>query len=165
MSTLRPARSREFTGRHMLVLVLGFFGVIIAVNATMAVLSSTSWTGLVVPNTYVASQEFEDKRIAHERQQAAGWVGTLNYDGARIELRLVDGTGRAVPLDDVTLQINRPVGGHDDQMLELVPTSSGSHAAPLTLETGLWEALARAPETELGPYELHTRFTVTGNGQ
>ncbi|TGV41583.1 cytochrome oxidase, partial [bacterium M00.F.Ca.ET.168.01.1.1] len=40
-------KPREFTGRHMLVIILAFFGVVIAVNLTMATLASTSWTGLV----------------------------------------------------------------------------------------------------------------------
>ena len=38
----------EFTGRHMLLLTVGFFGVVAAVNVGMAVVSATSWTGLVV---------------------------------------------------------------------------------------------------------------------
>ncbi|TIW70058.1 MAG: cytochrome oxidase, partial [Mesorhizobium sp.] len=46
-------KSREFTGRHMLFIILGFFGVVIGVNLTMATLASKSWTGLVVENTYV----------------------------------------------------------------------------------------------------------------
>lgn len=54
-------KSRAFTGRHMLATILTFFGVVIAVNLTMATLASTSWTGLVVENTYVASQQFNRK--------------------------------------------------------------------------------------------------------
>ncbi|TKB30132.1 MAG: cytochrome oxidase, partial [Mesorhizobium sp.] len=40
-------RPREFTGGHMLLTILGFFGVVVGVNVTMATLASTSWTGLV----------------------------------------------------------------------------------------------------------------------
>ncbi len=39
--------------------MVAFFGVIIAVNVTMATIAIASWTGLVVQNSYVASQEFE----------------------------------------------------------------------------------------------------------
>ncbi len=49
---------KPFTGRHMLFAMLAFFGVIIAVNLTMAVFATKSWTGLVVKNSYVASQAF-----------------------------------------------------------------------------------------------------------
>ena len=70
--TAKIQAPREFTGKHMLLLAVGFFGVIISVNVLMAVLSATSWTGLVVQNSYVASQEFETRRVAHDAQQAAG---------------------------------------------------------------------------------------------
>ena len=52
---------KEFTGRHMLAIMLAFFGTIIAVNLVMAIFASRSWTGLVVKNSYVASQEFNEK--------------------------------------------------------------------------------------------------------
>ena len=57
----RGERSREFTGRHMLVIMVAFFSVIIAVNLTMAFFARSSWTGAVVENTYVASQQFNRK--------------------------------------------------------------------------------------------------------
>ncbi|RWK14298.1 FixH family protein, partial [Mesorhizobium sp.] len=56
--TANAEKPRVFTGRHMLAIILAFFGVVIAVNLTMATLANTSWTGLVVENTYVASQQF-----------------------------------------------------------------------------------------------------------
>lgn len=160
MPVSHPTAPRPFTGWHMLLVICTFFGVVISVNVTLAVLSSTSWTGLVVPNTYVASQEFDDKRLAHESQIAAGWQSEFDYDGARLRISVVDGDGNPVPVDELTVQINRPVGGHDDQLLTMARAADGAYEAPLTLEPGLWEALAVDPDTELGRYELHTRFLV-----
>lgn len=154
------SEGKEFTGRHMWFVVSGFFGVVIAVNVLMAVVSSTSWTGLVVQNSYVASQEFEDKRIANEAQQAAGWAPTLTYAGGRAELRIVDGTGKPVDLGDVTLKVNRPVGGHDDQTVSFARMGDGHYEAALALGHGVWDALVQAPETSKGPFELHQRFSV-----
>lgn len=45
---------------------------IIAVNVSMATLAFRSWTCLAVDNSYVASQEFEEKRLAHKAQRG-GW--------------------------------------------------------------------------------------------
>lgn len=162
MPVSHPTAPRPFTGWHMLLVICSFFGVVISVNVTLAVLSSTSWTGLVVPNTYVASQEFDDKRLAHEAQIAAGWQSEFDYDGTRLRILIVDGAGDPVPVDELTVQINRPVGGHDDQLLKMVRTADGAYEAPLALAPGLWEALAVDPETALGRYELHTRFVVKG---
>lgn len=154
-----PAQKGEFTGKHMALLAVSFFGVIIAVNVGMAVLSQTSWTGLVVENSYVASQEFEEKRIAHDKQLAAGWQSSFTYDAGVAQLLVRDGTGNPVDLGPVSLLINRPVGGHDDANLTPVRAADGTYSAPVTLGDGVWEAVATA-STSTGPFELHVRFKV-----
>lgn len=155
----------EFTGRHMVFVSLGFFGVIISVNIGMAVVASTSWTGLVVKNSYVASQEFEERRLAHEAQRAAGWSAVFTHEGGRATLRVVDGAGVAVDLGEVQLTVNRPVGGHDDQLLELERQADGTYASGLVLPSGIWDAHLEAPDTVLGPFELYERFAADGRTQ
>jgi nitrogen fixation protein FixH len=149
----------EFTGRHMLLLAVGFFGVVIAVNVLMAVVASSSWTGLVVDNSYVASQQFEDKRIAHEAQRAAGWQASFTYAPGIAQLIVRDGAGNPVDLGPVSVLVNRPVGGHDDQRLTLERSADVSYAAALVLSEGVWDALVTASSTT-GPFELHERFKV-----
>ena len=36
--------TRPFTGRHMAIIIISFFAVIIAVNLTMAYFARSSWT-------------------------------------------------------------------------------------------------------------------------
>ena len=50
--------TRNFNGWHMFAILCAFFGVVIAVNITMATYASTTFGGIVVENSYVASQEF-----------------------------------------------------------------------------------------------------------
>jgi nitrogen fixation protein FixH len=149
----------EFTGKHMLLLAVGFFGIIISVNVLMAVVSSTSWTGLVVDNSYIASQEFEEKRIAHEAQLAAGWQSSFSYEAGAARLSVVDGEGVAVDLGPVKVLINRPVGGHDDQKMVLERRPEGDYVAAVELGEGVWDVVVTAT-TATGPYELHERFKV-----
>src|SRR5688572_28085666 len=149
----------------MLAVVFAFFGVIIAVNVGMAVIASTSWTGLVVTNSYVASQEFEEKRIAHEAQRRAGWIPDLTYSGGGVQLRVVDASGMAVALgEEVSILLNRPVGGHDDQTIVLLPANGGSYGGIVALDPGVWDATVTAPSTPLGPFELHARIRVREEG-
>ena len=75
-------------------------------------------------------------------------------------LTLTDGTGKPVDLGTVTVAINRPVGGHEDQKLTLVPQGDGTWSAPIALDKGIWEAVIDAPNTALGPYDLHERFKL-----
>ncbi|WP_421718486.1 FixH family protein [Algiphilus sp.] len=69
-----------FTGWHFLAIILAFFCVIISVNLFMAWNATNSWTGLVVKNSYVASQHFNEVTAEKRRQLAMGWKG-----GARIQ--------------------------------------------------------------------------------
>jgi nitrogen fixation protein FixH len=151
---------RPFTGRHMLFLMLGFFGIVLAANVTMATFSSITWTGLVVDNSYVASQEFQEKLDALHRQQALGWHAVLTYTAGAARLVIVDGGGNPVDLGPVTLQINRPIGAKDDRTIVLERSPAGGYAAVLDLAQGAWDAVVTAPETETGPFELHERIKV-----
>lgn len=162
MSISDQKDDRHFTGRHMWILALSFFGIIITVNVVMATLAMRSWTGLVVPNSYIASQEFEEKRLAHEAQTAAGWRATLTYLPGAARLVIFDGARGPIELGDVLLKLNRPVGGHDDHTLRLGRKDDGSYEAAVELPTGLWEATVTAAETALGPFELRERIQVSG---
>ncbi|MBL8597317.1 MAG: FixH family protein [Devosia sp.] len=160
MSTARPTPSKGFTGVHMLMMAVGFFGVIIAVNITMATLAMKSWTGLVVTNSYVASQEFEEKRLAHEAQRAAGWEAVLTYRPGAARLVILDGARAPIDLGDVSILLNRPVGGHDDKALAFERKADGAYEAAVELPAGLWEATVTAADTALGPFELRERMRV-----
>ena len=52
----------EFTGWHMFTIICMFFGTIITVNMILAFNAGSTWTGLVVKNTYVASQIFNEEQ-------------------------------------------------------------------------------------------------------
>lgn len=156
--TLQQGTPRPFTGWHMWLLALTFFGVIIGVNIWLAVVSATSWTGMVVTDPYVAGQKFEANRIAHEAQKAAGWVATFNYSPGVARLVIIDGANNPVDLGDVTVTINRPVGGHDDKTVKLERSPTGGYEATVELGAGLWEAVITALDTPEGPFTLASRF-------
>src|SRR5690606_31679205 len=65
-----PRKGFVFTGWHMFGAMVLFFGVIISVNLYMAWQATHTWSGLVVKNTYIASQEFNGK-VAEAKALAA----------------------------------------------------------------------------------------------
>lgn len=152
-----------FTGRHMLLAMGGFFGVVIAVNVGIAVLSSGTWTGLVVENSYVASQEYQEKLDAHYAQQALGWTAHFEYAGGRAELILTDRDGKPVALGGPTLQLSRPIGTKHDATLTLAPLpGEAGYGADIDLAPGAWDAIVTGVTDGAGPFELHQRFVVPG---
>lgn len=66
-------RKGEFTGRHMAIIMAAGFGIVIAVNATMASLAIGGFHGVVVENSYVASQKFNTWLEEAEQARALGW--------------------------------------------------------------------------------------------
>lgn len=155
---MSAAEPREFTGRHMLLITVSFFGVIIAVNVLMAVAASTTWTGLVVDNSYVASQQFQEKADAARHQAEAGWTMDVAYEAGTLVVRALD-DGVPLALEDVTAFVRRPVGGHDDATVPLVPGADGYRGA-IALAAGVWDVAITTGPTALGGMEREIRITV-----
>ena len=155
-----PQAGRPFTGRHMLAIMLLFFGVIIAVNLTMAYMARTSWTGLVVQNSYVASQEFND-HVARARQQAAlGWQAELAFDNGVFSLGLTDAGGKPIDLAGATAIFRRAASDAQDKTVTLTRMTKGRAEAPVALGNGLWivEILASAGLDD--PYRVVRRVVI-----
>lgn len=138
--TTRATTKGEFTGRHMLFIMLAFFGVIISVNVTMAVFAGKSWSGLLVKNSYVASQHFNEHFARARAQAALGWEAKLEIAGGKLRYRLTDRSGTAVRLDGVTASFKRPVSTADDAEFVLTPGADGAFEADAALGDGVWIA-------------------------
>lgn len=134
----RGERSREFTGRHMLVIMVAFFSVIIAVNLTMAFFARSSWTGAVVENTYVASQQFNRKAAEGRAQAALGWTADLAIADGKVSYRLTDSLGDMVTASQATASFRRPAHAGEDQQVALIRQPDGSLSAPVELRDGSW---------------------------
>ena len=81
MSRIRSRR--RFTGYHMAAILVAFFGVIIAVNMVMATVATRTFGGVVVENSYVASQEFNGWLKDARAQAKLGWQPRLGVDAQR----------------------------------------------------------------------------------
>lgn len=160
MST--PRTQREFTGRHMLLIMLSFFGVIITVNVTMAVLANRSWTGLVVGNTYIASQEFNERAARGRAQVELGWQGSLSIMPGKLIYTLNDKDGSVIKLESVNILLHRPVSGDQDTDVQLERLTDGSYAADITLDDGSWIVEVEAEAGLSSPYRDIQRILVSG---
>ncbi len=130
--------ARPFTGAHMLAVMLAFFGVVVGVNVVLAVAANTSWTGFVVENSYVASQEYNARLAATRAQEALGWRGSLTLTRTEVRYALADRQSHAVPLNAVSVVFRRPVDDREDQTVELEPVEAGVFAARHMLGDGAW---------------------------
>ena len=109
--------TREFTGWHMLGLMLGMFGTIIAVNLWFAYNAIATFPGVEDRNAYVASQKFEDERQA---QDALGWDVGATLSGGLLTVSIMDASGNPVQAEVARAIFGRPTHVNDDQTPEFV---------------------------------------------
>ncbi len=150
---------KPFTGRHMLFAMLAFFGVIVAVNLTLAVLAGSSWTGLVVRNSYVASQAFNRELEQAKVQAARGWSGSIDYRDCSVVLTLADKTGQPVLLDTTIVRIGRPAFEQEDHQVAMLHQGGGVYHASGVLAPGIWQISVRGTSSQ-GDYRLDTRLVI-----
>lgn len=127
---------REITGRKVFAVTASAFGVIIAVNLLLAYKAVTTFPGLEVANSYVASQTWDAERAA---QQALGWSMDYSYDPeiAALELTFTDKAGLPADVGTLSVLVGRPTEARDDAW-PVFARSGDSYRAPLVLAPGKW---------------------------
>jgi nitrogen fixation protein FixH len=116
----------------MAAILAGFFGVVIGVNLVMATFATRTFGGVVVENSYVASQKFNSWLDEERAQEKLGWNPTLGVDGSRrvtLSLKVADASvlGRA----------EHPLGRQPDVALSFI-ASQGSYRSVKPLPPGRW---------------------------
>ena len=151
---------KEIKGGHVLAMLLAFFGVIIGVNLVMAYFANSTWSGLVVENGYVASQEF-DKNLAKARaQEALGWNVGFAFDKNDIRVTFADAKGQKIDSLTLTGRLQRTVTDKEDQVLTFGWMGSGVYSAPARLAPGLWEVEINGKGDGVADYHKIFRFVV-----
>ena len=138
----QPRDVRPFTGRHMAIILVSFFAVVIAVNILMARFAVSTFGGKVVENSYVASQNFNDWLAEARAQKALGWQVTVQRDSdgrALVDAR--DAGGRLFADASVTAIARHPLGRRPDRTLSFSKTEDGRYLADQRLEAGRWTVI------------------------
>lgn len=148
---------RPLTGWHVLAICVGAFGVIIGVNITMAFKAVSTFPGLEVQNSYVASQSFDSERQA---QAALGWDLQPSYDKGRLVLAFRDAKGAVQPMG-LTGLVGRTTEAADDQVLTFHSEAVGQ-VADVTLAPGKWMLRVTAVAPDGTPFRQRIDLFVEG---
>lgn len=137
MAQLHAGGGRPFTGRHMALVVAAFFGVVIAVNGLLANLAVSTFSGTVVENSYVASQEFNGWLGAAKADKVLGWHMAIARDRAgQVRFTLSDASGRPLTGAAVRAQADPPLGSKAPVAMSPREVAPGVYAA--ALPAGRW---------------------------
>lgn len=137
----------RMTGRKALAIFIGAFGLIISVNLFMAYSAVSTFPGLEVRNSYVASQGFNDRLL---QQRALGWQVRAELQADELVLHFTDPEGEPVVLASLEGILGRPTHTREDRSPQFEGVA-GTYAAPVHVTTGQWllHLTATAPDGTL----------------
>ena len=104
-------KKREFTGKHFAMIFCGAFAVIISVNIALAVSAVRTFPGLEVKNSYVASQEFNERKAA---QEGLGWTVVADAGDGFVRIRITDNLDLPVRVQSLDATVGRATHVKDD---------------------------------------------------
>lgn len=125
---------KEFTGRHALMVFVGAFTLIIGVNLVLAYSAVSTFPGLEVKNSYVASQQFDERKAA---QEALGWTVRADASAGQVVLSITDVAGNPVRVGALEAVVGRATHVADDIRPEFI-FDGVAYVAPIDLAGGNW---------------------------
>lgn len=128
----------QFTGWHMTMILVAFFGIVMTVNFTMARMAIGTFGGTVVDNSYVASQNYNRWLDAAERQDRLGW--TVQATITKDRFVIINVTKDKVLVAGVTAVADaiHPLGRASDIPLQFRAMPDGRLKSMVALPAGRW---------------------------
>lgn len=162
----QPNPARAVTGRKALWMLLGFFGVILAVNATFVYLAVSSFSGLETDNAYVKGLNYNTTLSRAAEQKALGWQvefeqSAKDAERSLITLRYLDRNRRPLETLQVEIELRRPTSQDFDQTLALQAVEPGVYRAEVAFPMkGAWLLRGRAMEAGVLRHSMEMRLWV-----
>jgi nitrogen fixation protein FixH len=141
-----PASPRELTGRTVFACLVGFFLVVMAVNAVMMVEAIKTFAGLADDSPYLAGLAFEQEIAAARAQQALHWrvegkIVRSDGDKARLELSAHDANGAPLSGLTATATLVHPTDRALDHDLAMTQVAPGQFLGETMSDPGQWNLL------------------------
>lgn len=134
--TTGTSTSGKLTGRKVAAIFVAFFSVVAAVNFLMARLALSTFGGVVVENSYVASQQYNDWLSAAAAQKRLGWnLAASRLPDDRVAVR-IEGAGETGLT--VVGMARHPLGRAPDQPLAFARAADGRFVSAAPLPAGRW---------------------------
>ncbi len=155
----------EIRGRHVLAILLGFFGVTIAVNAAFVTFALETFTGEDVPRPYLQGLAYNETLSAHSAQSRLGWHATIAVErdasGTAVDVALEDREGGPQNGLAVSVVLRRPTNAALDRSVALTASGSGRYSAKvMDLVSGQWDVTAHTTAPDGTQFEATRRVVL-----
>ena len=157
------ASSGPLTGRAVFLWLIGFFGLVIAVNGAFIYFAERSFPGVSAQNAYETGLEYNQVLTAAEKQRALGWTVELSVDKTTMSLllKIRDANNRPVASPMITAELHRPAEAADDRRIDFRNVGEGLYRADHALTAhGNWDAAVHIVRANAPDYVLEQRLWV-----
>ena len=154
--------TKPIEGRHVLMGLIAFFGVMLCVNGIFLYLALTTFAGGDTADPYRKGLNYNATLAAAERQAERGWRTDMHYDQkeGRLTLSVLDMEQQPIAGLDVEAMMSRPATDKEDRPVSFRPTGQGLYSADVELAPGLWVISIAADEPGTPLYLIKRRVFV-----
>lgn len=140
---------RGMRGKHVLMIFVGFFAMIFAVDGFMIYKAVSTFGGIETPDAYRKGVAYNASIAKDEEQAQLGWTDEVKVVGAphRLQVALRDKENSAVAGKKLVATVGRPATNRYDVKLDLAETTPGIY------EVALPDAAGGTWIVELGAYD------------
>lgn len=154
---------KPLSGGKVLLWLVGFFGIVIAVNVYFISVSSATFRGEDEQKPYLQGVEYNDTLARRARQAGLGWTASiaaarLSNGTVRIDIAVRDRNGRPVTESGLAGELRHPADENRDHVLRFVQAAPGVYQATADqVAPGAWDVVvqSRAATT---PFEASRRL-------
>lgn len=129
---------KTLKGWHVLLIMLGFFGVMFAVNGVFLYHAITSFPGEDVKKSYVQGLNYNDTLAERAAYAELGWRAEAGVEGDDLVFRLRDADGAPLSNYAVIGEVRRLATRDADQAVVYQARPDGEYVAEAALGPGQW---------------------------
>jgi len=157
---------KALTGRHVFLLLAGFFAVVLVANGMLAYFAINTFSGAVGNNPYRQGRVYDNEIARAEAQSRRNWTATIEHqmaDDGLLDLRFTPAGPNGETLSGLTVEalFNRPTQSAWDRRIELTEIETGLYRGTLALpQQGVWMLELNASRGDERLYRTRNRIFV-----
>jgi len=141
-SKAATSAGRPLTGRAVLLMLLGFFAVVIAANLVLVHAAVSTFGGVATSSSYEAGLNFSAEAAAAAAQDTLHWrvEGHLAQTGASKTLTVSAADANGTPLTHLAVNARfvHPADARHDVIVTTEETAPGTYAGMAAIGAGQW---------------------------